>query len=73
MPDGIEFSEEHHAIFGHGAALTAREKVLLLQIDTNLQTLWGNVEKYRFTPNLDAEWAAVTGSWIYWRPLEGGV
>ena len=42
MPDGIEFSDDHHAIFGTGAALTAREKIFLLQIEKSLQNLWEN-------------------------------
>ena len=49
--DLLEFTTEHEALFGKGgAAVTAREKILLCIIHRNLKELWSgdNVEKVEF-------------------------
>ena len=61
MGDSIEYNDSHHAIFGPGVHLTAREKALLLQIRTNLGDIWEDCTRRPKPKSLDEEWARITG------------
>ena len=55
------YTDNHSQLFGRGCTpVTAREKILLLLIYSNLGRLWENQES-RETPNLDKEFEALTG------------
>ena len=62
--DMIELVADQEAMYGKGCeALSAREKILLINIDRNLRSLWNGVKKgeTRVKPDLKEEFKALTG------------